>query len=155
MARTKKLDSEDKEALLLDLLERGGSPPEIAQALDVSTPTVKEKIAELQNKQGLLLQYRNIQSLQLTELQYQILAAVTPDKIQEASLKDLMSAFKVLKGSEHLIEGKPTEIKGLVAYLVDIEKEEIGLSTPVYYDSLASVDVTVIDNEEEEPLPRL
>ena len=43
----KKLQTEEEEMLLLDLLERGGTPPELAEALEVSVPTIKEKIAEL------------------------------------------------------------------------------------------------------------
>jgi len=147
----KKLDNEESVEIILDLLSRGLSPPQIAKEVKVSVPTVREKIAELQNKQGLLLQYRNIQSLQLTELQYQILSAVTPDKIAEASLKDLMSAFKILKEKEHLIDGRPTELKGLVQYLVQLEKEDIAATTPTYFDSLPEADVIEYDDEEQLP----
>ena len=38
-----------------------------------------------------------------------------------------MLAFKVLSDRENLEIGKPTEIKGLISYLVSIEKEKITL----------------------------
>ena len=54
-----------------------------------STPTIKKRIAEIQDKQGVLLQYRNLQALHLTELQIRVLEAITPDKIEEAPLRNL------------------------------------------------------------------
>jgi hypothetical protein len=40
-------------------------------------------------------------------------------------LRDLVLAFKILKDKELVIDGKPTEIKGLVGYLVELEKKEM------------------------------
>ena len=58
----KKLDEE----AILDLVERGLPQKEIAEELGVSTPTLAKRIADLREKQGLLLKYRALQSLQLT-----------------------------------------------------------------------------------------
>jgi hypothetical protein len=77
--------------------------------------------------QGLILKYRALQSIQLTELQCRVLEAITPEKINEAPLKDLVGAYKILKDKELITDGKPTEIKGLVAYLVAMEKQELAL----------------------------
>ena len=115
---------------VLDLLDRGERPPAIATELGISTPTLRARIKELQEKQGVLLQYREIQSLQLTALQARVLDAITPDKINEASLRDLVMSYKILKDKELNIEGKPTEIKGLVAHLIHMEKQEKALETP-------------------------
>lgn len=117
------LDSE----VLFDLSSLGESQKEIARELNVSVPTLARRIARIQEEQSILLQYRTLQSLELTALQSRILEAITPEKIEEATLKDLVSAFKILKEKEHLIEGKPSEIKGLVAYLVEMEKEKIAV----------------------------
>jgi len=149
----KKLDSPEITAVILDLLERGATVPQIAKECDVTYPTMAEKIAELQNEQGVLLQYRAIQSLQLTALQFKVLNAITPDKIHEAPLRDLINAFKVLKANEHLIEGKPTEIKGLVAYLQAIEKEEVALDTPVQAPRVTAG--RVVESDIEERMPNL
>ena len=115
---------------VLDLLDRGERPPAIATELGISTPTLRARIKELQEKQGVLLQYREIQSLQLTALQARVLDAITPDKINEASLRDLVMSYKILKDKELNIEGKPTEIKGLVAHLIHMEKQEKALEAP-------------------------
>jgi len=128
----KKLDEE----AILDLVERGLPQKEIAEELGVSTPTLAKRIADLREKQGLLLKYRALQSLQLTELQCRVLEAITPEKIEEAPLRDLVLAYKVLKDKEQSIEGLPSDIKGLVGYLVELEKSKL--------DSEAS-DADIID----------
>jgi len=108
----------------LDLLERGEKIPAVAVELGVSPPTLRSRVAALQKKQGLLLQYRSIQSLQLTELQARVLEAITPEKIDNAPLRDLVMSYKILKDKEQVIEGKPSEIRGLVAHLIHLEKQE-------------------------------
>ena len=119
------------ENLMYDMLQQGVARKELAQILGISTPTLSARIADLQEKQGLLLQYRNIQALQLTELQARILESITPDKIEEAPLKDLVLCYKVLKDKELVVEGKPSEIKGLVSYLVHMEKEQLACSNTI------------------------
>ena len=118
----------DMEAAL-DLLERGESASAISLELGISTQTLRNRIADLQKKQGVLLQYRSIQTLQLTELQARILEAVTPDKIDDAPLRDLIMSYKILKDKELVMEGKPSEIKGLVAHLIYLEKQEAALKS--------------------------
>ena len=112
---------------MLDLLEQGLTQHQVASELGVSTPTLAARIADIQGKQGILLKYRALQSLQLTELQCRVLAAITPEKIDEAPLKDLVGAYKILKDKELVVDGKPTEIKGLVAYLVEMERQQLAL----------------------------
>jgi hypothetical protein len=118
----------DMEAVL-DLLSRGEKPPAIADIFGISAVTLRKRIADLQQKQGLLLQYRVIQSLQLTELQARVLEAITPEKINSAPLRDLVMSYKILKDKELNIEGKPSEIKGLVAHLIYMEKQEAALKS--------------------------
>jgi len=120
LSRKKFVDME----VALDLLDRGETIPVIATELGISQPTLRARIADLSKKQGVLLQYREIQSLQLTELQARCLEAITPEKIEDASLRDLVMSYKILKDKEQVIEGKPSEIKGLVAHLVYLEKQE-------------------------------
>jgi hypothetical protein len=92
--------------------------------LDITPPTLSKRIAELQKEQGVLLQYRPLQSLQLTKLQAAVLERITPEKIADAPLRDLILAYKILKDKELVIEGKPSDIKGLVGYLIELEKLE-------------------------------
>ncbi|KKS16780.1 MAG: hypothetical protein UU74_C0033G0012 [Candidatus Woesebacteria bacterium GW2011_GWA1_41_7] len=136
-------------AELLALLERGFSPPEIAKTMGTTPPTIRQRIAALQQEQGVLLQYRQLQNLRLTELQHAILEAITPEKIAEAPLNVLVQAFKILKDKELVMTGNPTEIKGLVGYLVELEKQEIAIT-------LNSNPEPVIEQEKEETyIPRL
>ena len=125
---------------ILDLQEMGLTQPQAAQELGISAQTLSHRIAKIQEKQGLLLQYRAIQSLQLTELQARVLEAITPEKIQGASLHELVAAFKILKDKELVIEGKPSEIKGLVAYLIEMEKQEAALVEPVNAEDIEEVE---------------
>lgn len=96
----------------------------MSEMLGVSKPTLSARIADLTEKQGLLLKYRELQALQLTELQSRVLEAITPEKIQDASLSELVQAFRILKDKELVVSGKPSEITGLVGYLIQLEKQE-------------------------------
>jgi len=119
----------DMEAAM-DLIMRGEKVPMIAAELGISPPTLRTRIADLSKKQGLLLKYRSVQSLQLTELQARVLEAITPEKIEEAGLRDLVMSYKILKDKEQVMEGKPNEIKGLVAHLIHLEKQEQVVQNP-------------------------
>lgn len=131
MGRNKKdVDAEE----LMDLLERGIPQKEIAVKLEITPPTLSKRIAELQKEQGVLLQYRPLQSLQLTKLQAAVLERITPEKIADASLRDLILAYKILKDKELVIEGKPSDIKGLVGYLIELEKLEADGKMPAIED---------------------
>lgn len=111
---------------ILDVVESGMTLAEGAEVLGCSVNTLSRRIAKLQAEQGILLKYRSLQSLHLTQLQSRLLEAVTPEKIASAELRDLVMAFKVLKDKELNLDGKPSEIKGLVSYLVHLEKERTG-----------------------------
>lgn len=142
MGRAKAIVDEES---LIDLLNRGMTKGELSKTFDLSPMTLSRRIAEIQQKHGLLTQYRAIQALQLTELQARCLEAITPEKIEEAPLRDLIFAFKVLKDKELTLDGKPTDIKGLVGYLIKIEKEELAATEP------PPLDVTPISNNEQMP----
>lgn len=109
--------------------------PVIADELGISVPTLNKRIAEIKDKQGILLRYRELQSLQLTSIQARILEHITPEKIAEAPLRDLILAFKILKDKELVVDGKPSEIKGLVGYLIELEKKESLIDQGQYTDA--------------------
>jgi DNA-binding Lrp family transcriptional regulator len=117
--------------ILFDLIEKGGSNKDIAAELGMSSNTLSLRITEIQEKQGLILQYRALQNLHLTELQANILEHITADKIEEAPLRDLVFAYKVLKDKELVEIGKPTDIKGMMHYLVELERQEMAVDEPV------------------------
>jgi len=141
--------------ILLDLKEMGLTQKQASKELGVSSQTLSKRMADVQSKQGLLLQYRALQSLQLTELQARILEAITPEKIEEAGMKDLVLAFKILKDKEQVIEGKPTEIKGLVSYLIKIEEEEFALAESVPEGKIEEVTKVTREITDPDYLPNL
>lgn len=114
--------------VLLDLNEKGLTFKEQAEELGCSPSTISSRIAKIQQEQGILMKYRTLQSLQLTSIQAKILESITPEKIEQAPLRDLVVAFKILKDKELVTDGKPSEIKGLVSYLIKMEKEQLALS---------------------------
>ena len=114
-------------AAVMDMITGGETQKDMAESLGCSVPTLTKKIAKLQEESGIVMQYRTLQSLELTQLQHRILNAITPEKIEEAPLRDLVLAFKILKDKELVSDGKPNEIKGLVEYLIHIEQEEAGI----------------------------
>jgi len=127
MGRFKKeVDSE----ILFDLVEKGGTRAEISADLGMSARTLSHRISEIQEKQGLILQYRALQNIHLTELQANILEHVTADKIEAAPLRDLIFAYKVLKDKELVEIGKPTDIKGMMHYLIELERQEMAGEEP-------------------------
>lgn len=109
---------------LVELGRAGFTQKAAAEELGVSVPTLSKRMTELKEKQGILLKYRELQSLQLTSIQARILEAITPEKIADAPLRDLILAFKILKDKELVAEGKPSEIRGLVGYLIELERQE-------------------------------
>jgi hypothetical protein len=79
-------------------------------------------------------------------LQARILEAITPGKIEEASLKDLVLSFKILKDKETEIENPETgEIKGLVAYLIELEKRELALQQKVTEFEEGAIDISEVE----------
>ena len=145
--------------MLLDLTERNLTQAEMSEITGISIPTLQKRLSDLQDKQGLLLKARDLRNLRLTELQMMVLDAITPEKIANAELRDLMLAFKVLSDRENLEIGKPTEIKGLVSYLVQIEKEKIAGKdfTDITHSQIAGSDddLSIVSTEDLVNLPKL
>lgn len=123
---------------LMALLDGGSTTGEIAKQLRVTTAVIQQKTAQLISAQPIIEDYRRVQHLQLTELQANILENITEEKLVGASLRDLVAAYKTLKERELTDIGKPTEIKGLVAYLVHLEQEAATLHRTPFVDTTAT-----------------
>jgi hypothetical protein len=80
-----------------DLASMGVTKKQAAAQLGLSVPTLERNIAELSASQGVILKYRDLQHLKLTEIQQQVLEAITPEKIAECSALELTQIFKILK----------------------------------------------------------
>ena len=50
--------------------------------------------------------------------------AITPEKLEDASLAELIRAFDILKKAELGIKGERVKISGLVEYLTELERKE-------------------------------
>lgn len=151
---TKDVDTE----VLFDMMEKGTKRMDIAQQLGMSSRTLSRRITEIQEKQGLILQYRALQNLQLTELQATILENITADKIEEAPLRDLVFAYKTLKDKEATDIGKPSDIKGMMHYLIELERRDVaGKEEPLNVDEdvidIGEMDVDL--NNLKETMPNL
>jgi transposase len=134
-----------------DLATMGMNQKQIATELGISIPTLERNIAELSESQGVILKYRDLQHLKLTALQQQVLEGITPEKIAECSALELTQIFKILKDKELVVNGKPTEIKGLVGYLIELEKRE-------YETNSVTVSSRIVEDEIEdydEEVPRI
>ena len=66
----------------------------------------------------------SLQTLELTALQARILSAITPEKIEKASLSEIVKAFWILKKAERGIKKEPFKIVGLVGHLIELERQK-------------------------------
>jgi len=112
------------EEVLLRLRGEGKTLKEISKEMGVSVPTLSRRIAYLQYHEGILTKHHQIQGLQLTVLQAKILDVVDSDKIEKASLLELLNAFNVLKKAEVAIQGKESfKVWGLLEHLQVLEND--------------------------------
>ncbi|MGA2937426.1 MAG: helix-turn-helix domain-containing protein [Syntrophobacteraceae bacterium] len=115
---------------IIELVSQGKTQEEIAEELGISTVTIARRMGEIRAKQGILLSYRALQGFHLTELQAAVLNAITPERLANASLLEIVKAFQILKTLELSVEGKPSKVKGLLAYLEELEREESAANSP-------------------------
>jgi DNA-binding Lrp family transcriptional regulator len=110
---------------MLDLLTDGCSKEEIAEVMGVSVPTINNRIEALRKAESSLLAYEKNQHLDIIAVQQRLIAGVTDEKIEAAPLQHIASAFGTFKKAEQLVTGRPTEIHGLMGYLLHLDKEDI------------------------------
>jgi len=150
--RKSTFDNPDDVAAVLDMIEAGDNKKQMVQKTGMSMTSLNNTIKTLQEEKGVLTHYRGVQSLQLTKMQAKVLNAMDDeDKIDRASLVELGTVFNILKKNELTLDGKPSEIKGLVSYLIAIEKEDEAAER-------VPVDVSIIDisdEDVEEAMPNL
>jgi len=133
---------------LMSAADAGLSRQDMTEEFGISAKTLQTRVGELRKLQGVVTKYRAVQAIELTCLQARVLAQITEDKIEAAPLRDLVAAFKILKDRELVMDGKPSEIQGLIGYLVQMEKED--LDERVDARSKA-IDVTPTEVEEKLP----
>jgi hypothetical protein len=147
--------SEDKETLtpeeVKQLEELGLSTTEIAEVVEHSPTTIAKIIERAKTIEDVLSEYSGIQWTQLSELQIKLLGAVTQSKIDNASLREIVVAFKVLKDVEIGISPRGKDrSKGLLAYLVLLQ-EELEREKALHRTSLEAI--TAVEAEFEDVVP--
>lgn len=121
--RKSKISDVDIDAML-GMLTDGLTYREVGEALGVPASTVSQVVANLKKEESSLLAYSKVQHLDLLGVQQRLLAGVTDEKIAEAPLQAIAAAFSAFKKGEQLATGRPTEITGLMGYLMHLEKED-------------------------------
>jgi hypothetical protein len=141
---------------LEDLLMEQVPRKEICRAVGVSAPTLRKIIANAEDKRTLLDQYKTLRNLHLTEIEVAVLQAISPDKIESASLKELMYAYKVLRSKEYdeQQEGKD-DIKGLVAHLLHLERLERDMGRPLSPSDIQEAEYEEVASSNPDNLPDL
>jgi hypothetical protein len=141
---------------LEDLLMEQVPRKEICRAIGVSAPTLRKIIANAEDKRTLLDQYKTLRNLHLTEIEVAVLQAISPDKIESASLKELMYAYKVLRSKEYdeQQEGKD-DIKGLVAHLLHLERLERDMGRPLSPSDIQEAEYEEVASSNPDNLPDL
>jgi len=110
--------------LIYEMSSKGATVKLMAKLFGVSQKTLSRRMADLQLNKGILLRYRSLQTLQLTALQAKMLENVTDEKIEKASLLDLVRTFAILKKSELGLKGEKVKISGLLGMLVKLEERK-------------------------------
>ena len=111
--------------LVLDLLGDGMSRKDVAEVLGVSPPTISNRIEQLRKEESGLLAYDKVHYLDLISVKQKLVGGVTDSKIKDAPLGQIAQVYGVFSKMEQLIQGRPTEIHGLMGYLLHLEKEDI------------------------------
>lgn len=114
------------EVRLLEMRASGEKLKEISIRMGISIPTLSRRLAVLHHEKGILTKYRQLQSLQLTELQARILEVVDSKNIEDAPLIELLRAFHVLCKLEKSIQGKESfKVWGLLDHLQALDNKPI------------------------------
>ena len=111
--------------LMLSMLTDGMSTADVADTLGVTVPTINARVEQLKKAESALLAYDKSHYLDLIAVKQKLVAGVTEAKITEAPLGQIAQAYGVFSKMEQLIQGRPTEIHGLMGYLLHLEKEDI------------------------------
>ena len=137
--------------MMIDLLADGMKQRDVASIIGVSGVTISNKLRELKQEESNLLAYDKNRYLDLIQVQQRIIANVTDEKLAAAPVQHLASAYAQFGKMEQLIQGKPTEIHGLMGYLLHLEKEDIEKANDVV-DNSDAVDASFVSPSSPEQL---
>ena len=81
---------------ILAMQSQGKHIKEISEHLGISIAPLSRRIAELKYQKGIISKYRQLQGLQLTELQFRVLEDITSEKQDRATLLEHVKASAIL-----------------------------------------------------------
>jgi len=117
MGRPKKKCDESK---ILELVHDGETLQNISKQVGVSTSTISRRLAGLRRDRDFLSVYQELQHLHITQIQFRVLEAITPQKIEHASLSQLTRALKVLFELAASLKPKnQKEVKSFVDHVIE------------------------------------
>jgi len=110
--------------MALELLGNGFTLKETAEQCGTNPMTLKSRIEELNKEESALLAYDKRHFLDLIRTKERLIAHMTEDKMLAAPLSSLAQAYGIVAKFDQLVQGRPTEIVGMMGYLMQIEKME-------------------------------
>lgn len=109
------------EEKLLDMSDRGFSQKEMSEELECSVPTLARTIKRLQTDQGLILKYRDLESLRVTALKHDLIGKLE-DRMDHMTNDELIRALGILQRADKDRVGD-APIEGLIGHLMQMQKE--------------------------------
>lgn len=109
---------------LIDMADRGFTKLAIADELDISQPTLSRKMAELRRDQGIILEYRDMESLRVTGMKSKLMDLLEERlDAKELDNDQIIRGLGVLmKADKKIDEGG--QIEGLIGHLMEVEKRQ-------------------------------
>ena len=127
--------------VLLDMSHRGFTQKEMSEELEVSIPTIAKTIITLRTDQGLILKYRDLESLRVTALKHDLI-----QELEERLIAATMSNDEILKGIAVMQRADKDKvgdapIDGLIGHLMEIQKQKADEAKARVDFQRASIDV--------------
>lgn len=129
MPRSQVLSTEEDKEQMLQMLGGGVPVNVVANFFGCCGDTVKRRIDEIRRDESMLLAYDKVHYLDLISVKQRLLSGITDAKIEAAPLGQIGQTYGIVAKMEQLIQGRPTEIHGLMGYLMHLEMEDIETPT--------------------------
>lgn len=124
MPQPRKIGTEEEREMMLQMLGGGVPLHDVARYFDCATSTIKARIDDIKRDESMLLAYDKVHYLDLISVKQRLLAGITDEKIEAAPLGQIGQTYGIVAKMEQLIQGRPTEIHGLMGYLMHLELED-------------------------------
>jgi DNA-binding Lrp family transcriptional regulator len=107
---------------LLTMVDDGVPMKEMSQSLGVSTPTLRARIDQLRDEQGIILEAKGVETLRVAKLKEIALGRIERN-LPNMDNDDLIKTLTVLNRMDTPVEDDTGKVKGLIGLLAEIDKE--------------------------------